>query len=230
MARLRYGAAVSERLSTLAQPEPVPTLTLYEFEGCPFCRRVREVVTYLDLACDIVPCGRGSRHRSEVVSRGGKSQFPYLVDTASGGMELYESADIINYLLERYGNGSPLPSEDFFSPLSMATAFLPTLLRAGRGGQVSGEAVAAAPEQKLVLYNYENNQFCRLVREVLCELDLPYTMRSAGKGTRRHEAMAVATGGSTRCPHLLDPNTGASISDSAAIVDYLCDTYSQRPA
>ena len=41
-------------------------LRLYEFEGCPYCRRVREVVTYLDLVVDIYPCAAGSRHRAAI--------------------------------------------------------------------------------------------------------------------------------------------------------------------
>ncbi|KAG8457447.1 hypothetical protein KFE25_011302 [Diacronema lutheri] len=237
VARLQYGVRVSDRLADgtpglapLAEPTPSPALTLFEFEACPFCRRVREVVTYLDLVVTIVPCARGSRHRAEVLARGGKAQFPFLVDDAHS-VALYESADIIEHLLARYGAGSPLPSADFFSPLSTAGAFVPTLLRAGRGARVSASAAAVAPPRApaaLVLYSYEGNQFCRLVREVLCELDLPYELRSVGKGSRRRAAMAAETGGSTQCPRLVDRSTGRSIEESAAIVSYLAETYAAR--
>ena len=37
------------------------------------------------------------------------------------------------------------------------------------------------PPSPLRLYSYDGNQFCRLVREVLCECDLPYELRSTGK-------------------------------------------------
>jgi anaphase-promoting complex subunit 7 len=228
MARLRYGAAVCESVQLMPLADETsapPALTLYEFENCPFCRRVREVVTYLDLRVTIVPCARGSRHRAAVVAAGGKAQFPYLVDAAAG-VSLYESAAIIEHLLARHGGGAALPSDDFFSPLNTAAAFVPTLLRAGRGGQVSSAAAAAERRGAgVVFFSYENNQFCRLVREVLCELDIPYELRSAGKGSRRRDAMLAATGGSSRCPHLLDPLTGASVTDSAAIIDYLYATF-----
>lgn len=244
MARLGYGVSVADRLAAgspvapaRAEPEGALQITLFEFEACPFCRRVREVVTYLDLAVVVVPCARGSRHRAEVLARGGKSQFPFLLDETGGGtVQLFESADIIAHLLQAHGGGAPLPSDDFFSPLSTATAFVPTLLRPGRGGQVSGLAAKepTPPSERgtppLVLYSYESNQFCRLVREVLCELDLPYELRSAGKGSRRRESMARETGGSTQCPHLLERSTGRSLSDSAAIVDFLAQNYAARPA
>jgi len=44
------------------------------------------------------------------------------------------------------------------------------------------EKASPAPQRMLQLYSYENNQFCRLVREALCELELPYTLVNAGKG------------------------------------------------
>ncbi|CAN6248771.1 unnamed protein product [Urochloa humidicola] len=31
-----------------------PTLQLYEFEACPFCRRVREAMTELDLSTEVL--------------------------------------------------------------------------------------------------------------------------------------------------------------------------------
>ena len=37
-----------------------------------------------------------------MVERGGKAQFPYLVDPNTG-VEMYESLDIIDYLFETYG-------------------------------------------------------------------------------------------------------------------------------
>lgn len=235
MTRLQYGAQVSDAAAARAAAPALAPLTLYEFEACPFCRRVREAVTYLDLALTVKPCGRGSRHRDEVVARGGKAQFPYLVDEASGAA-LYESADIVRYLLEAYGEGAGLPSEDFLDGGAAALgAALPSLLRFGRGAAVAGggeggASARAPPAQPLQLWSYEANQFCRLVREALCELDLPYVLYSAGKGSPRRAQLRELTGGSSQCPYLLDPNTGAAMAESKAIVDYLVDTYGARAA
>ena len=69
---------------------PSLSLTPSSEQACPFCRRVREVVTYLDLEITVVPCARGSRHREHVAAAAqeilGKDRpsFPYLEDNAAG--------------------------------------------------------------------------------------------------------------------------------------------------
>src|SRR5262249_46504030 len=74
-------------------PRPEKPLELYEFEGCPYCRKVREALSILDLEAVIYPCPkRGPRFRRELERRGGKQQFPYLVDPNTG-QALYESDD-----------------------------------------------------------------------------------------------------------------------------------------
>ena len=70
-----------------------------------------------------------------MVERGGKAQFPYLVDPNTG-REMYESDDIVRYLFDTYGDGS-LPFPLAVGPLSMdersvsglAAAALATKLR-----------------------------------------------------------------------------------------------------
>jgi len=150
--------------------------------------------------------------------------FPYLEDDAAG-VTLFESADIVDHLISCYGGGVPLPPpSDFFLPSTLLTGWLPTLLRPTRGGAVEPRAHTEPPAQPLVLYSYDGNQFCRLVREVLTELDLPYTLRSVAKGSPRREELRSLAGKST-APYLADPNTGAAMFESADIVDYLCRTY-----
>jgi glutaredoxin len=109
--------------------------------------------------------------------------------------------------------------------------YISTLLRFRRGQLVVSAASATStipvprPEKPLVLYSYEGNQFCRLVREVLMELDIVYELRSAGKQSPRREELAEITGGSSQCPYLIDPNTGVSMFESADIIKYLYNTY-----
>ena len=188
---------------------------LYEFEACPYCRFVREAVTALDLVVDVKPCGRGSRHRAEARKLGGKEQFPLLVD---GDTVLYESADIIDYLAEKRGTTLAPPKGGVLASAA-ATAFRP-----GRGDSVSAGALSKPPRKLLELYSYEGNQFCRLVREVFCELDLPYRLYSAGKDSPRRDVLAKLAG-SSQCPYLVDPNTGEALAESADIVAYLFRTY-----
>src|SRR5687768_15902694 len=54
-------------------PRPEKLLEVYEFEACPFCRRVREALTILDLDAKIFPCPKGgTRFRTVVKERGGR--------------------------------------------------------------------------------------------------------------------------------------------------------------
>lgn len=108
-----------------------------------------------------------------------------------------------------------------------------TALRVGRGSRVAncaqygGAIEPPRPGQPLVLYSYEGNQFCRLVREVLTELDIVYELRSAGKESPRRSELGYITGGSSQCPYLVDPNTGVDMAESRDIVEYLYKTYAR---
>ena len=115
------------------RPSEVPTL--YEFEACPFCRKVREALSILDLDAAIRPCPKGGTlYREEVRQRGGRSLFPYLVDP-NGGIEMYESDDIVRYLFERYGEGA-VPFALAAGPLTTFSAVFSGLPRLGNGGFV----------------------------------------------------------------------------------------------
>ncbi len=203
-----------------ARTQPEKPLELYEFEACPFCRKVREMLTMLDLDAIIYPCPRGgTRFRPEVVARGGQAQFPYLVDPNTG-TSLYESDAINQYLATTYGDGSvPIPLR--LGPLSTLGSALASLPRPGRG---RASRPSHLPAKMLELYSFEASPYCRLVREVLCELELPYHLHNVAKGSPRRAAF-VARSGKMRVPYLVDPNTEREMFESADIVAYLRETY-----
>ena len=125
---LRFGAGSRARP---AARRPEKLLELYEFEACPFCRRVREALSELDLDAMIYPCPRGgTRYRPQVVELGGKATFPFLVDPNTK-RSMYESADIVRYLGETYGAESPSPG--WLGPLAIASGSLASAVRAGHG-------------------------------------------------------------------------------------------------
>ncbi|XP_078171870.1 thioredoxin family protein [Carex rostrata] len=198
-----------------------PNLQLYEFEACPFCRRVREAITELDLSAEVYPCPKGSRrHRDFVRKTGGKEQFPFLIDSSTG-ISLYESGDIVKYLFKQYGNGR---SASFgLLESTLLTGWVPTLLRAGRGMTLWDKA-GIEPSQKLQLFSYENNPYARIVRETLCELELPYILQNAGIGSANSDLL-FSLSGSREVPYLVDPNTGFQSGDYKAILSYLFKTY-----
>ena len=126
---LQQGRGIASKGHRKTPQEP---LELYDMEGCPFCRLVREALTDLDLDVLIFPCPKGGeRYRPLVERLGGRQQFPYLMDPNTGAA-LYESADIIDYLYREYG-GRPAPRRWLVRSLRTAAAVSASLPRASRG-------------------------------------------------------------------------------------------------
>lgn len=202
-------------------------LQLFEFEACPFCRRVREAITELDLSVEVFPCPKGSvRHREMVRRFGGKEQFPFLIDPNTG-VSMYESGEIVNYLFQQYGKGRS-PSTGLLES-TLITGWMPTIFRAGRGMTLWEKARPEPPSKKLELFSYENNPYARIVREALCELELPYILQNVGNGSPRTKLL-VDISGSKEVPYLIDPNTSTQIGDHKKILSYLFKTYSASPS
>jgi glutathione S-transferase len=201
-----------------ARPEKM--LELYEFEGCPFCRKVREALSYLDLPAVIYPCPKnGPTYRPKVKTEGGKTLFPFLVDPNTG-QKMYESDDIIRYLFDRYGDGR-IPFLYSGGPVNLISSALGAPLRAGKGTQYTH---SRKPERLLELYSFEASPYCRIVREVLCSLEIPYVLQNVGKGSPSRPAF-VERSGRMMVPYLVDPNADKAIFESAEIRSYLLSTY-----
>ncbi|KAH6795337.1 hypothetical protein C2S51_036323 [Perilla frutescens var. frutescens] len=221
LARLPWGSrSLSDGLNNEQRADPPLPLQLYEFEACPFCRRVREAITELDLSVEIFPCPKGSvRHRALVRQLGGREQFPFLVDPNTG-TSMYESTIW-------WKNESFIWHLGEICWLTLLTGWVPTLLRAGRGMSLWENSVKESPPRKLELFSYENNPYARIVREALCELELPYILQSVGQGSIR-ERLLNEKSGSKEVPYLVDHNTGMEIGDYKKIVSYLFQTYSSK--
>jgi glutathione S-transferase len=214
---LRAGSGF--RVATLGK-RPEKALELYEFENCPFCRKVREAFSLLDLEAEVRPCPKGGpRFREALKLRGGKAQFPYLIDP-NAGLEMYESDDIVQYLFDAYGDGHvPLPlSIPILRDVSSVLSGLPRL------GEGSHYRRAREPELPLELYSFEPSPFSRLVREKLCTLELPYRLHNVAKGSPSRDAFRERAG-RVMVPYLVDPNTDTAMFESADIVRYLEGTY-----
>ncbi|XP_047982781.1 uncharacterized protein LOC125223608 isoform X2 [Salvia hispanica] len=187
-------------------PRPEKPIEIYEFEGCPFCRKVREIVAVLDLDVLYYPCPRnGPNFRPKVSQMGGKQLFPYMVDPNTG-VSMYESDDIIKYLVGNYGDGT-----------------VPLLLSLGL---LTGSLYTPSklPPKPLEIWAYEASPFCKVVREVLVELELPHILHSCARGSPKRQILFERVG-HFQVPYLEDPNTGVGMFESAEIVDYLKATY-----
>lgn len=203
---------------------PAQPLELYEFEGCPYCRKVREALSILDLDARIWPCPKnGPRFRPELVRRGGKAQFPYLVDPNTA-KELYESDDIVRYLFTTYGDGR-VPALLAGGALTDLSVALAGVFRPGLGTWYQR---SRPPEQPLELYSFEASPYCRIVREKLSVLEIPYLLHNVARGSAVREAFARRAG-KVQVPWLVDPNADVAMFESAEIVAYLDARYGAGP-
>jgi glutathione S-transferase len=215
----RLGAGL--RVEALG-PRPEKPLELYEFEGCPYCRKVREALTALDLETIVYPCPKGGRRfRDVAIAAGGKAQFPYLVDPNTG-KAMYESDAIVAYLFSQYGAGGTPPLYRLLGgTLGQIPMALAALWRPVQGIRVEP---SKAPAMPLELWSFEASPFCRIVRETLTTLELPYLLHNVGKGSPRRAAF-VERSGRMQVPFLYDPNGQVELFESADIVRYLRTTY-----
>eukprot|EP01013_Petalomonas_cantuscygni_P008504 TRINITY_DN2122_c0_g1_i1.p1 TRINITY_DN2122_c0_g1~~TRINITY_DN2122_c0_g1_i1.p1 ORF type:complete len:331 (+),score=34.90 TRINITY_DN2122_c0_g1_i1:20-1012(+) len=236
--RCGSGTCVAYRLQ--GAKRPTKPLILYEYEGCPFCRRVRECLSVLDLDVVIRPCPReaytsvapdqsSSRFRPQAVAAGGKMLFPLLIDeNAPAGQKpvvMYHSDAIIQYLWSEYGRAAIPPVgyalATLVRPVDRLTSFVGTLARPlPRMGLMRTPSLA--PKQPLVLWNFEGSPFCRLVREALASLEIEHTVINVAHGAaakraafHRQHADMLSSGrlklGAVIVPLLEDPNGNPSV-------------------
>jgi len=234
LARLARGAvAIGNR------GVPTKTLELYDCENDPACRPVREALTMLDLEVMVYPVpGNGARFRKKLTEMSGSDRLPFLHDPNTGE-RLQGAESIVNYL---YGQFAPEGEKAPMSLLPLAS--VASFLR-GSNGRIARPS--KAPEQPLELYSFEASPYSRLVRESLCELEIPYLLHNVGKSPGKmveylppimrenkvkgyepeteNRRKLVARGGHMMVPYLVDPNTGSAMYQSADILAYLQDTY-----
>lgn len=226
--------------------QPAKPIRLYDFEASPYCRRVREVLTMLNLDVEIYPCPKkGTRFRPQVEQLAGRTQFPFLVDENTG-IKLLESQDIIDYLFKTYGKTGKTPSKYQNLPKIPIGGFLVTIA-GGINGLMADKANAqkALPDQMLELWSFEGSPFSRLVRERLSELELPYILHNVAKERWQDmgpaklrlkpgkyvpikdgkRASVYAAQGRLQVPYLVDANTGVNLYESKDILAYLNKTY-----
>ncbi len=226
----------------LVQPAQLPEL--YDREGAPECRLVREALTELNLDAMIFPCpDGGSRHLERLRELSGQSQVPFLYDPETN-TRLSGAQAIVDYLFRQY-RGRAAPAQLAASRRNLLLSQLATGLRLGAGVKARASKAAA---QALTLYSFESSPYSRPVRELLCELELPYQLVNLSK--QQTADMGPATFrlhrgpyqplpnskreaflkryGRVQVPFLVDPNTSSEIFESADILRYLKQTYASQ--
>ncbi|XP_039059155.1 uncharacterized protein LOC120202874 isoform X2 [Hibiscus syriacus] len=204
-------------------PRPEKLIEIYEFESCPFCRKVREIVSILDLDVLFYPCPKnGPTFRPKVTEMDGKQQFPYMVDPNTG-VAMYESDKIIKYLVQNYGDGR-VPFMLSLGPLTTLSEAFAMIARLGKGTYYTPSKL---PPKPLEIWAFEGSPFCKIAREVLVELELPHIQRSCPRGSPKRNIL-YEKARHFQVPYLEDPNTGVQMFESAEIAEYLRATYAQN--
>mmetsp|Transcript_21889 Transcript_21889/g.33279 ORF Transcript_21889/g.33279 Transcript_21889/m.33279 type:complete len:370 (-) Transcript_21889:156-1265(-) len=213
-------------------PRPAEPLILYEYDGSPFCKRVREMINLLDLTVEYRPCpgARQSKFSEELFELTGKKTVPYLIDPNTG-VSMFESDDQIQYLLDTYGpTDKSLYDSKALWPITFKafSIYTSTIAAIVRGMPGSRRQVNARPDNEdmrpLELWGYEASPFVKPVREKLVSLALPHTMVSCARGSANRDRLIERTG-RFQVPFLVDPNTGLELFESPEICDYLEKVY-----
>lgn len=214
-------------------PRPQQPLILYEYDASPFCRRVREMLNLLDLPVEYRPCpgARAGKFSQELAQRtGGRQTVPYLVDPNTG-IEMFESNDQINYLLEKYGPPSDMFDKKALWPITWEAFSITTSTWCAIVRQIPAKARQsnARPDNEdmepLELWGYEGSPFVAIVRTTLCALCLPHVLIPCSRGSANRDKLVAKTGRPFQVPYLVDPNTGIEMLESAEIVEYLQAVY-----
>lgn len=87
---------------------PAPHLSLYYFDSCGYCRRVRQVIEELGVPVELRNIQHSAEHYEALLAARGRRTVPVLrIDRAEGSSEwLPESQDIIAWLRQQHTAGA----------------------------------------------------------------------------------------------------------------------------
>ena len=176
-------------------PRPKGDLILYEFDSSPFCRKVRDAMTILDLEVTCRPCpGAVSGFSDELFALSGKRTVPFLVDEGAE-KAMFESEDIIDYLFNTYGPGADAAPATIRGTPAVVSAGAAAIVRMMPAAKMQADARPDNGKMRpLVLYGYEASPFVRPVKEKLCALGLPHTVVNCARGSVKRALLTARTG------------------------------------
>ncbi len=96
-------------------------LTLYHFDSCPYCLRVRRALADLDLEVELKDVLTDPSAQEELFRATGRGTVPVL-RIHEEDRWLPESGDIATFLYERYGNGRKPPLSARLNPQLLIAA------------------------------------------------------------------------------------------------------------
>ncbi|MCD7452656.1 hypothetical protein HAX54_017716 [Datura stramonium] len=186
-------------------PRPEKPVEIYEFEriNSPVSSVMLPGMEHVGISSAARFVGRLKMSLCAGWSDGWKAAVPYMVDPNTG-VSMYESDEIIKYLVRKYGDGNvPLMlSLGLFTTLTEGFAMI------GRMGKGSSHRPSRHHPSHLSCWAYEGwapSPFCKVVREVLVELELPHILHSCANSGPKPEVLYERVG-HFQVPYLEDPN------------------------
>lgn len=84
--------------------EQTKKLTLYQYQTCPFCIKVRREIKRLSLNIESLDVQRNLQNKQDLLEGGGQTSVPCLrIENADGDATwLFESGDIVEYLRDQF--------------------------------------------------------------------------------------------------------------------------------
>ena len=77
--------------------------SLYQFEACPFCVKVRRTIKRQSLKIELRDAKNNEDHKAELLAGGGRVKVPCLrIDNNGETTWMYESSDIMAFLEKQY--------------------------------------------------------------------------------------------------------------------------------
>lgn len=104
----------------------VEGLTLYHLESCMYCKRVRRATAALGVEVELRDIERDPQARAALLEAMGRTTVPVL--HIEGERWLPESADIVRYLYDRFGQGRRPPLSVALDPRWIVLALVVLVL------------------------------------------------------------------------------------------------------
>jgi glutaredoxin len=157
----------------------------------------------------------------------GSCQLPYLFDEGAG-KKIAGGDSVVDYLWENYSPpGSYKPLMYYIPIANEALLWLSTHLRLGLRKTGAMQTPSRFPQdgKPLQLWSCEPCPHCRLVRETLSTLEIPYVLYNSAKGSKKLQALRARVDINVKLPYLEDSNSDFLASGSSEIISHLKKTY-----
>lgn len=217
---IRGGGGTVALKDASSYTRPKKPLILYEYDGNPECKKVREACSLLDLTVEFRPCPGAISGFSDllVAVTKGKREVPFMIDSNPSMYkpELLGSKNIVTHLFDTYGPGVEFAPKNLVSGGKPKNTGAKTIKNARNDNQKM---------KPITVYGWEGARPVTPVRQALDKLGLAHVFINCSPESSNRKLLEKRTKGVYQVPYIIDPNTGVEMFESAEIVKYLENVY-----